>query len=133
MAQPQFWGWSTSPLELPFWGWEGAEAIAGCRGFARVVHAAFVHGHIVCGEPVSRAASNQFVPGVSYPSFKARLALGEASPKTVLTGSLTECVKWGIEPGVVKVVRESLLIAGSADADKACKSDRSAGCGKAVK
>lgn len=136
MAQPQFWGWSISPLELPFWGWEGAEAIAGRRGFQRVVHAAAVPWRIVCGEPVSLSASNQFVPGVSFPSFNARLAPDGASPKTVLTGSLPECVKWDyirMGPGAGKVVRESLLIAKSADADRACKSDRSAGYGKAVK
>ena len=27
MPEIQLWGWSTSPLTIPFWGWEGAASL----------------------------------------------------------------------------------------------------------
>ncbi|MCC6503469.1 MAG: hypothetical protein IT362_10080 [Deltaproteobacteria bacterium] len=45
MNNPQFWGWSTGPLSIPFWGWEDAARLKG--RFKRapvVVHASLLPG-----------------------------------------------------------------------------------------
>lgn len=61
---PQFWGWSTSPLTVHFWGWEQAEDIGvifAYRG-SKVVHTSIIASTVVRHDLTSKVVPILFTP-----------------------------------------------------------------------
>lgn len=118
MTHPEFWGWSTGPLTIRFWGWENASDLKGRFGCVpRVVHveplpwvalglerfcvvasAASPPKYISASYSGITVASTGQVPGVCLTQSASGISSGRVTPKVQKN------------PCVEKIVKGKLLI-----------------------
>lgn len=114
MNHPEFWGWSTGPLTIHFWGWENASSLNGRFACApRLVHdgqlpwmalevrrscivASVTNAQkFVCGSsPGVTVASKAHVPAICREEPAHLVSCCRSTPKVQNNASIEKVVKW---------------------------------------
>lgn len=113
MNHPEFWGWSTGPLTIHFWGWENAFILNKLACAPRLVHdvrlpwvalearrscivASVINAQkSVCGSsPGVTVADGAHVPGVCCEEFAQSVSCCRYTPKVQNNARFEKIVKW---------------------------------------